>query len=194
METTQTFTARQLEAEIPRLRQYALSLTRDKDEANELVQQCLARALEKQHLWQPGTNLRAWLMTILHNQHVNVIRTAVREGIAVGLDADAPQLKCNPNQESGLLLDALDEALAQLPEEQRVVVLMVGREGMRYDEVAAVLRIPVGTVRSRLSRGRDALRELMGKEKERKAPSRRTLIRRQRARRHEAPAELAAAA
>jgi hypothetical protein len=76
---------RNIEAEIPRLRRYARALARDVAAADDLVQDCLARALGKLHLWQEGTDLRAWLFTILHNQYVNQVRRAVREGAAVGL-------------------------------------------------------------------------------------------------------------
>src|ERR1700720_2608028 len=72
--------AQLLEVEIPRLRRYARALTRDLTRADDLVQSCLTRAIAKQHLWQPGTDLRAWLFTILHNQHVNDVRRSVREG------------------------------------------------------------------------------------------------------------------
>ena len=75
--------ARLLEVEIPRLRRYARALTRDVARADDLVQSCLTRAVAKQHLWQPGTDLRAWLFTILHNQHVNDVRRSVREGVNV---------------------------------------------------------------------------------------------------------------
>src|SRR5215469_6495510 len=151
-----------LEAEIPRLRRYARALTRDAVRADDLVQSCLARALAKSHLWQPGTDLRAWLFTILHNQHVNDVRRAVREGISVPMDDAAPVLTVPSTQGDSLQLRDLDRAMARLPEEQRQVLLLVGLEGMRYEEVATVLDVPVGTVRSRLSRGRDMLRYLMG--------------------------------
>src|SRR6202162_6127863 len=153
--------ARLLEAEIPRLRRYARALTRDVSRADDLVQSCLTRAVAKQHLWQPGTDLRAWLFTILHNQHVNDVRRAVREGISIPVDDVAPVLGVPSTQGSALRLRDLDRALGRLPEEQRQVLLLVGLEGMRYEEVAAVLDVPVGTVRSRLSRGRDMLRQLM---------------------------------
>ena len=81
---------RLLEAEIPRLRRYARALTRDAVYADDLVQSCLARALAKQHLWQPGTDLRAWLFTILHNQHCNELRRTMREGLSVELDRAPP--------------------------------------------------------------------------------------------------------
>jgi len=152
----------QIEQEIPRLRRYARALTRDASRADDLVQSCLTRALAKSHLWQPGTDLRAWLFTILHNQHVNDVRRALREGVAVPVEDAAPLLTAPAAQAASLQLRDLDRAMARLPEEQRQVLLLVGLEGMRYDEVAAVLQLPVGTVRSRLSRGRDALRRLMG--------------------------------
>jgi RNA polymerase sigma-70 factor, ECF subfamily len=150
-----------LQQEIPRLRRYARALTRDSTRADDLVQSCLLRALAKSHLWQPGTDLRAWLFTILHNQHVNDVRRAVREGISVPMEDVAPLLTAASTQGASLQLRDLDRAMARLPEEQRQVLLLVGLEGMRYEEVATVLNVPVGTVRSRLSRGRDMLRHLM---------------------------------
>ena len=153
---------REVEAEIPRLRRYALALTRDVVLADDLVQDCLTRALGKLHLWQKGTDLRAWLFTILHNQYVNHVRRCVREGATVGLSDNEPSLTSAPRQGRQLELRDLERAMARLPEEQRSAILLVGLEGMRYEEVAAVLDVPVGTVRSRLSRGREALRRLMG--------------------------------
>jgi RNA polymerase sigma-70 factor, ECF subfamily len=157
-----TDTQRDIEAEIPRLRRYARALTRDVIGADDLVQDCLTRALGKLHLWQEGSDLRAWLFTILHNQYVNHIRRAVREGAAVALNETEPMLSRAPQQGRRLELRDLERALARLPEEQRSVILLVGLEGMRYEEVAAVLDVPVGTIRSRLSRGREALRRLTG--------------------------------
>ena len=153
--------ARQLEAEIPRLRRYARALTRDVVRADDLVQSCLTRAVAKQHLWQPGTDLRAWLFTILHNQHVNDVRRSVREGVSVAVEEMAPVLTVQSNAIASLQLRDLETAIGKLPQEQRQVILLVGLEGMRYEEVALILGVPVGTVRSRLSRGRDQLRRLM---------------------------------
>src|SRR5205085_5548265 len=127
-----------------------------------LVQDCLTRALGKLHLWQEGSDLRAWLFTILHNQYVNHIRRAVREGAAVALNETEPMLNRAPQQGRRLELRDLERAIAQLPEEQRSVILLVGLECMHYEEVASVLDVPVGTIRSRLSRGREALRRLTG--------------------------------
>ena len=153
--------ARLLESHIPQLRRYARALTRDATRADDLVQSCLVRALAKQHLWQPGTNLRAWLFTLLHNLHVNDMRCAMREGVRVG-DEAAPAIPAVvPNAVLSLELRDLKRAIALLSEEQRQVVLLVGLDGMRYEKVASVLDIPIGTVRSRLSRGRHALRNMM---------------------------------
>jgi RNA polymerase sigma-70 factor (ECF subfamily) len=146
------------EAEIPCLRRYARRLTRDNIAADDLVQECLVRGLDKQHLWQEGTNLRAWLCTILHNQHINQLRRAGREGVAVELSEFGKPLTCLPTQDKRLELRDLKRALKELPEGQRDAVLLIGLEGLDYDKAAAVTGVPVGTVRSRLSRGRAKLR------------------------------------
>src|SRR5439155_20184809 len=150
----------EIEAEIPRLRRFARALTRDPVAADDLVQDCLTRALGKLHLWEEGTDLRAWLFTILHNQHVNHIRRKVREGAAVGLSEREPLLAHAAQQGKRLELRDLERAIGKLPDAQRSVILLVGLEGMRYEEVAAVLNVPVGTIRSRLSRARELLRRL----------------------------------
>ena len=124
------------------------------------------RALSKQHLFQPGTDLRAWLFTLLHNQHVNQIRRATPFGNPATIDELAP-VPIEGNAIPSLELKDLERAIAKLPIEQRQVTLLVGLEDMAYDEVASILNIPVGTVRSRLSRGRHLLRYLMGMQEKR---------------------------
>ena len=104
-----------IEAEIPRLRRYARALARDVAAADDLVQDCLARALGKLHLWQDGTDLRAWLFTILHNQYVNQVRRSVREGAAVGLSETEPLLTRAPHQGKRLELRDLERAIRKLP-------------------------------------------------------------------------------
>jgi RNA polymerase sigma-70 factor, ECF subfamily len=153
---------RQIEAMIPRLRRYARALVRDSVTVDDLVQDCLTRALSKIHLWQEGTDLRAWLFTILHNQYINLARRAARERDHLELKRNYLQLELPPDQTATLDLCDLDRNIAKLPDEQRAVLLLIGLEGMGYDEVAAVLNLPVGTVRSRLSRGRRTLRILTG--------------------------------
>ena len=158
-----SYFARLLEAEIPRLRRYARALTRgDSARADDLVQNSLVRAIAKQHLWEPGSDLRAWLFTILHNQFVNDVRRSAREGTIVDIDEAATNLTTKSNAMASLELRDLENAMNELAPEQREVILLVGLEGMAYDEVASILQIPIGTVRSRLSRGRDQLRRLMG--------------------------------
>src|SRR5690242_21390166 len=93
-----------LQNEIPRLRRYARALTRDSARADDLVQSCLVRALAKSHLWQPGTDLRAWLFTILHNQHVNDVRRSVREGVSIPVEDVAPMLTVGSTQGATLQL------------------------------------------------------------------------------------------
>jgi RNA polymerase sigma-70 factor, ECF subfamily len=151
-----------LEEQIPRLRRYARALTRDVHRADDLVQDTLVRALAKQHLWQEGTNLRAWLFTLMHNQHVNDVRRANRESGNVDVDDVSSVLVANTDPTSSRQLRELERGLNRLPLEQRESILLVGLEGLRYDEAASILGVPIGTVRSRLSRGREALRKLMG--------------------------------
>ena len=150
-----------LEREVPRLRRYARALTRNAVRADDLVQETLVRALHKEHLWQRGTDLRAWLFTIMHNQNVNEIRRAIRDDATVDLENCSAILTARTDPTASRQLRELDHALAQLPEEQRQVILLVGLEGMSYEDAAAILDVPIGTIRSRLSRGRESLRKLM---------------------------------
>jgi RNA polymerase sigma-70 factor, ECF subfamily len=120
------------------------------------VQTCLSRALEKQWQWRPGTDLKAWLLTILHNLHVSDLRRSNRErrkveaALSTACIAPAPDARLD-------LLD-LDRAISELPENQRRVVLLIGVEELSYEEAAGILGVPVGTVRSRLGRARGSLR------------------------------------
>jgi RNA polymerase sigma factor (sigma-70 family) len=152
----------QIEALIPRLRRYARAMVHDPVAADDLVQDCLVRALGKIQLWERGTDLRAWLFTILHNQHISLAREAARQRDVAELQKYKPGCAPSPSQMVRLELRDLKRAIARLPEEQRSVILLVGLEGMRYDEVASVVNLPVGTVRSRVSRGRETLRMMTG--------------------------------
>jgi RNA polymerase sigma-70 factor, ECF subfamily len=146
------------------LRRYARALTRNRERADDLVQDTLGRALIKEEFWQPGTNLRAWLFTIMHNQNVNNVRRDVRESGALDIEGISVALPATTDPTASRQMFELERALAQLPLEQRQVILLVGLEGMSYQDAAGILVIPVGTVRSRLSRGRDALRKLLDME------------------------------
>jgi RNA polymerase sigma-70 factor (ECF subfamily) len=150
------------EREIPRLRRYAQSLRREPDHAEDLVQECLLRAIEKIDTWQPGTNLRAWLFVILRNCHLNEIR---RERRIVSNDDDSPSsgptLTVPANQEICVALAEVRNAYLSLSEEHREVLLLVAIEGLQYKEASAILDVPLGTVQSRLSRARQALRQAL---------------------------------
>ncbi len=155
-----------LEGQIPRLRRYARALLRDANRADDLVQDTLVRALAKQHLWQSDSNLRAWLFTLMHNLHVNIVRQSVREGTMVDVEDLSATLIATTDPTAGRQLRELENAIARLPDEQREVLLLICLEGIRYDEAAAILRVPIGTVRSRLSRARGSLRKLLDRDEE----------------------------
>jgi RNA polymerase sigma-70 factor (ECF subfamily) len=145
---------------IPRLRRYARALTGDGGRADDLVQDTLERALLKFHLWQPGSDLRAWLFTIMHNVFINQVR-ANSAAVVTALDEEAVQPAIRATQSDRLEVLDLQVTLLRLPEEQREVLLLIGLEQMTYDEAAGVLGIPIGTVMSRLSRARERLRGLV---------------------------------
>lgn len=156
-----------IEEQIPRLRRYALALTRDSDRADDLVHDTVVRALAKEHLWEAGTDLRAWLFTILHNLRVNDVRRGLREGTAVDIENVPDAIVATTDPSASQTLFELDRAMGQIAEDQRQVILLIGLEGMSYENAAAVVGVPTGTIRSRLSRGRDALRAAMGISNER---------------------------
>src|SRR3974390_2115873 len=155
-----------IELEIPRLRRYARALARTTDRADDLVQETLLRAVAKAHLWQPGTDIRAWLFTIMHHLYVNTVRRQARETATVDVEQVSSTLVATTDPTSSWQLRELDRALARLPDEPREVVLLVGLEGMAYDSAAQILGVPIGTVRSRLSRGRETLRGLLERQEE----------------------------
>jgi len=151
-----------LVAAIPRLRRYAQVLTRNASRAEDLVQDTLARAWGKRKLWRADSDLRAWLFTIMHNVHVNQLAVAGREARNVAFDpqdegSSALQTAASSNPLERVELGEVIQQVGRLPAEQRDV-LLAAAEGLRYDEIAALLAIPVGTVMSRLSRAREKLR------------------------------------
>jgi RNA polymerase sigma-70 factor (ECF subfamily) len=143
--------------QVPALRRYARALTGNRERADDLVQDTLARALSRIHLWRPAASIRPWLFTIMHNIFLNERRRASR---MVPL-ATEPAEPATDRADSRALLDDLDRALGQLHEDQRAAVLLVGVEEMSYEDAAKVLGIPIGTLMSRLSRGREQLRRLI---------------------------------
>ena len=150
-------------AHIPPLRRYARALTGDYTAAEDLVQDTLERAWKRFRLWRRGTNLRAWLFAIMHNVFLNQVKASQsRQNRAI--DSAKVNLPVTPPpQDERLDLRDLNRALRKLSAEQREVILLIGLEQMSYDEAAKVLGVPVGTVMSRLSRGREDLRLLMNR-------------------------------
>jgi RNA polymerase sigma-70 factor (ECF subfamily) len=147
---------------IPALRRYARVLVRDGRDAEDLVQEALLRAVDRLRAQSDVLNLKSWLFTIQHNLFVSRLRKAHVRGFEASLDADdAPQPATAPSQEDALRWRDLLRGFDALPDDQRQVLLLVAVEGLAYAEVAAVLDIPIGTVMSRLSRGREKLRQIM---------------------------------
>ena len=143
---------------IPRLRRYARALVGERAAADDLVQDTLERAWSKLHLYRHGTDLRAWLFTVMHNVHVNRVR-ATRP--TDPLEDDMPELAQRATQGDSLVVRDLERGIAALPLAQREVLLLVALEDLSYEETARVLGIPIGTVMSRLARAREKLRLLL---------------------------------
>lgn len=150
----------QMVACIPRLRRYAYVLLGGSGAADDLVQDTLERAWAQRHSWRSSGNMRAWLFSIMHNLHVDQRRRPSRL-IVVSNDDETAAPPARATQTDALEVRDLDAALALLPAEQREVLLLVALEDMPYGQIAAALDIPLGTVMSRLSRGREKLRLLM---------------------------------
>ena len=148
----------EIEAAVPALRRYAWSLLRHPQDADDLVQDCLVRALGHAPAPSSEEGTRRWLFTIMHNLSVSRWRTLRRRGTPV---EHAAEPSVPAAQEDRLLTRDLLRGLSDLPVEQRQVLLLVTVEGFGYREVAAILGVPIGTVMSRLSRARDALRSSM---------------------------------
>ena len=144
---------------VPRLRRYARALVGNRDDADDLVQDTLERALAKSVLWRGVADMRALLFSIMHNLHIDGVRRPRLHTVAV--DDDTPEVLVAPTQEERLAVLDLQSALERLPSEQREIILLVALEDMAYAEVAETLGIPIGSVMSRLSRGRERLRQLM---------------------------------
>lgn len=154
--------SRAILAEIPRLRRYARAMLGNREAADDLVQDTLERAWVRLSQWRVGSDMRAWLFSIMHNLRVDQLRRPIVPTVSTHcMDEDEFELPTRPKQTDELEVRDLEAALSQLPDEQREVLLLVALEEMSYAEIAATLGIPVGTVMSRLSRGRERLRLVM---------------------------------
>jgi RNA polymerase sigma-70 factor (ECF subfamily) len=146
--------------EIPRLRRYARFLARNADQADDLVQECLTRAVSNIERWQPGTNMNAWLLVILHNIFINEVK---RRRPVLTSDGAIEQHGggTTGGQEERIYLNNVQQAFDKLSTDHKEILLMIAVEGLQYEEAAAILNVPIGTVRSRISRARESLRELL---------------------------------
>ncbi len=149
---------------LPRLRRFARGLTRDATQADDLCQGAIERALIARDQWQDGTRLDSWMYRIMRNLWIDDRRAAARRGPHAVIDDEIVQIAGDGQQEmeSAVGLGDVDAAMANLPDEQREVVLLVLVEGYAYREVAEILEVPIGTVTSRLARGRESLMQMLG--------------------------------
>jgi len=154
-----------IEPHIPALRRYAYALIRDDTTADDLVQDCLERAISRWHLRRSDGDIRSWLFTILHNLFISQRRQAVRRGPHRVLEAVESETGIPSAQEHAVIHRDMLRALAMLPEEQQSVLVLVGVEDLSYAQAAWVMGVPVGTIMSRLSRARNRLRSLMDGER-----------------------------
>lgn len=152
----------EIEGCVPALRRYARALTRDADRADDLVQDCIERAIRKRRLWAPTGPLRAWLFKILLNLYRNELRHQRRRGESVPLDAIGIEPAIPAPQPGRIALNEMARAIDTLPLEQREALLLVVLEGASYEEAAGIIGIPAGTLMSRLGRARAALRTMTG--------------------------------
>ena len=159
----------EIETHIPALRRYALALVRDRDGADDLVQDCLERAVARRHLLRADGSIRAWLFTILLNRFRDGRRRSGARPDLVPLDGAAEPASPG-TQESHLALNEVHAAMGRLPDDQRVALLLVAVEGMSITEAAGVLGVPEGTVSSRVARARAHLRQMTGQPGPRTQP------------------------
>jgi RNA polymerase sigma-70 factor, ECF subfamily len=150
-------------AAVPSLRAFAISLSGNVDRADDLVQETLLRALVNIDSFEPGTNLSAWLFTILRNLFRSEYRKRRRE-VEDGDGTYAESLKSQPEQEARVEFREFRAALAKLPSDQREALILVGASGFSYEEAAGICGCAVGTIKSRVNRARTRLAELMSIE------------------------------
>jgi len=146
---------------IPSLRAFAMSLAQNADKADDLVQETLVKAWDKQASFQPGTNLKAWVFTILRNEFYSQMRKRGRE-VQDSEGIMTERLAVHPSQHGSMDLDDFRTALETLPEDQREAIILIGASGFSYEEAATICGVAVGTIKSRVSRARSRLQEILG--------------------------------
>lgn len=147
---------------LPRLRRFAAGLARDPADGDDLCQATVLRALDRRALWQPGTRLDSWMMTMMRNIWIDEQRARMRRGETFVAEEAGLGIGASGGQEEAVELGVIDRSMRTLPDEQREAVLLVLVEGYSYKEAAAIVGCPVGTLNSRLVRGRDALMARLG--------------------------------
>jgi len=153
-----SFRDNELIEQIPNLRRFAMSLVRDRDNADDLVQDCMIRALSNRASFEKGTNLRSWLFKILHNLFIDGHRRRVSRPTSVKSSEEIERVPVAASQDNEVLLTEVKSAISALPDGQRAILLRVALAGHSYQDVAQTTGLPVGTVKSRLSRARETLR------------------------------------
>lgn len=147
-------------AAIPSLRAFAMSLAQNSDKADDLVQETLVKAWDKQASFQPGTNLKAWTFTILRNEFYTQMRKRGRE-VQDSDGAITARVAVHPGQHGAVDLEDFRTALETLPEDQREAIILIGASGFSYEEAAEICGCAVGTIKSRVSRARSRLQEIL---------------------------------
>lgn len=161
-----SFSVTELNNCLPSLHRFAFTLTRSHDRAADLVQDCVERCLRKQHLFD-GENLRSWMFTVCRRVFLNQLRREKSRGQSVELDdAPASKLSISACQEDNMHYHDVVHSFRELPLNDKVVLSLIAIEGLKYEEAAELLEVPVGTVRSRLSRARSRLREMLESQPE----------------------------
>lgn len=148
-----------IEEHLPALQRYAMSLACHPSAAQDLVQECTLRAISKSRMFKQGTNLRAWLFTILHNLHVSDVRQRAKRPEVKNPDEVLERMAVQPTQLSSSMLREVGEAMSLLPQAQQRILMSIGVAGKTYEEASSEFHIPVGTVKSRYARARRALQE-----------------------------------
>jgi RNA polymerase sigma-70 factor, ECF subfamily len=152
-----------LAALVPRLRRFGRALARNQDDADDLVQIAIERALRNAAQWQPGTRLDHWVIGIMRNAWIDETRARKRRSAVFAPEEMGERVGDTPMESVGEMLD-IQDAVAQLPEEQRIAVALVLVEGLSYREAAELLEIPIGTLTSRLARARTSLQDVLGED------------------------------
>jgi len=155
------FTDNQLITEMDRLKRFAMRLTKNEANADDLLQNTVLRAFEKKHLFKEGSNVFSWSSKIMYNLFVSDYRRKVKFESQYDPESAISKMTASVDHEDHMMLQEVGEAMNRLSDEHREILVMISVQGMKYEEASEKLNIPVGTVRSRLSRARTMLTDLL---------------------------------